>query len=526
MALTPKKSFKRLTRAPVSAAVVAREDAPLSKQLIGIMLLIVGTLGYIVTSEAEIPKAVLISLGALGLMGLFLVGLARPEIPLYLMVAYVPFSKQLAGDFGGFMTAFNLTNLLLLIIVFGWISGASTGRQAAFEWHRMHVPVFLIGLWGATAFWAITGSYGFWYFTSNVAGFKRWLDPIIIYFLFFHLVQNKQRWRNVVVIMMLSVVMVAVMAIWEYQDVRSAGSLERARVYGIADNPNSLGAFFVYYMFLFAAFWLQRLGQGLRWWLLAPFLVCFRAIMVTFSRGAYLAFALGALALAFLRSKLLFFLACGALAFALTNPWVLPEGIRYRLMESTFKNSNVELIDAYSGPGLEKRVDASAAVRFLIWEGAHRMIADHPVFGIGLGEFQRTIRRYVPELDRGYDAHNAYLLAAAEQGIPMAAAFVLLLLMTAWTAYRVYRRTDDPFIQATAMALFAGTAGLSLANMFGSRMNSMEVSGYFWMFAALMARADSWITAEERAARRQRWEERQRELKRRLHARLQGRGLR
>jgi O-antigen ligase len=519
---TPLDQLRR-KRAASAAAATARDDAPLSRRVLGMMLLVVAALGYIITSESEIPRAVLISAGALGLLGLFLVGLGRPEIPLYLMVAYLPFSKQLAGDFGGFMTAFNLTNLLLIIILFGWLSGTSTGQQPAFEGHAMHLPVFLIMLWGFASMWATVGRIGMWYFGHTLPEFKRWLDPIIIYFFFFHLIQNKQRWKNIVVIMMLSVVMVALMAIWEYLDVSNAGSLEGARVYGIADNPNSLGAFFVYYMFLFAAFWLQRLGEWRRWLLLGPLLLCFRGIMVTFSRGAYLAFALGSLALAFLRSKVLFFFACGALAFTLTNPWILPEGIRYRLMESTFKNRNVELLDAYSGPGLEQRMDTSAAVRFVIWDGAKRMIAEYPIFGIGLNNFQNVILRYV-DLDRAYDAHNAYLLAASEQGLPMLVFFILLLLMVGWTAYRVYVRTDDAFIKATALAVFAGVAGLSLANMFGSRMNSMEVSGYFWMYAALMARADVWITAEERTTALRERDTRRQALKRKMHTRFPQRG--
>lgn len=472
------------------------EDAPLSKWVFLCMLCLIGVMGLIVVTEAEFPGYVLLALGGMGMILLFLLSLARPEIPLYVMAAYLPFSKQLAGDFGGFMTAFNVTNMLLAIIILGWFTGTTTGRQPIFEGHRLHWPVGLMAGWGVLGFLVMTFKYGGWYFTGSLDELKRWLDPILLYFLFFHLVQDRQRWKNLVVIMMASVVVVALMSIWEYQDLISgAGSLERARVRGITDSPNSLGAFFVYYMFLFAAFWLERGKPRRRWWLLILFLLCFRGIMVTFSRGAYLAFAAGCLVLTFVRSKRLFLLVALAMGMMVLTPSLLPKGIHYRLVESTFKDPNTQLLEVYGAPDLETRIDRSAGLRLIIWRGARGIIADHPVFGLGFGGFMSQIHYYAG-LRTPRDAHNAYLLAAAEQGLPMVGLICLLLLMLGVVTYRVARHASDPFIRTTALGWLGGLCALAVANIFGSRMNSAEINGYFWILAALMARAHIWMRKE------------------------------
>ncbi len=474
-------------------ASILEEDRPLSMHLILVMLGVIGVLGYVVLSEAHIPSYVL-GLGCvLGGTALFFVSQVRPEITLYLLAAYLPFSKQLAGDFGGLMTALNLTNIFLVIVIWNWFVSAGSSRGSMFEPNRMHLPVVFMALWSFFSFMAAGAKYGSGYLGTYFSEYKRWLDPIICYFVFFHLVKDRQRWKNLIIIFMISVTVVACMAIWEYRSLAGASSLESSRVYGIADNPNSLGAFFVYYMFLFTGFWLHRMNRPRMWLLLIPFLLCFRGIMVTFSRGAYLAFGAGCLGLSFLRSKALFLLTCGILAFTLVNPWLLPAGIRYRL-ESTFKNKNTEITDTYGGTDLEKQVDTSSGKRLLIWEGARKMIAEYPVFGVGLGQFQANIAEYAPV---GHmDAHNAYILTAAELGIPMLIGFIAMFLMLWWTTYEVYRKHTDFFIKSTALGCFGGFTGLALANVFGSRLNSSEVAGYFWILAALMARALAWAKEE------------------------------
>ena len=458
-------------------------------------------LGLVLKSGVEIPGIVIAIVGGVGLVGLMLSSLFHPEIALYALVAYVPFSKLLPGDFGGAMTALNLTNLLFIVVIASWLFSCLTCGRPLLESHSLHVTVLLFAAWGSLAyFWfALSPDSPPGYGSERLDEFKRWLDPFIIYFLVFSGVRRGDVWRNVVTIVMTVVAVVAGLAVLDYLDVGPNASLDRSRVGGVIGQPNFLGAFLVYYMFLFASHWLQNVRRRRAWWLLFAFLLCFRGIMVTFSRGAYLAFASGLLGLAFFRKRILAVGAVALLALAALNPWLLPAGIRYRF-GTTFQTQS-EPLGEYGGVPLEEDLDKSSATRLVIWMGALQMVQAHPVLGVGLGRFSEMIVGYA-ELDRTRDAHNAYLITAAEMGVP---ALVLLLVTFGhffWVANRVHRRHPDRFVRATALGFLAGLSGLLMANMFGSRVNATEVAGYVWVLAALMARVDLDLQRESRRSSR------------------------
>ena len=485
-----------------SVAVV--EEAPLPRKLLMGLLFMALVFGYLIISETELPSQFLLFGAGLAFLLLFMVGMRRTDIPLYVLVAYLPFSKMLAGDFSGFMTAFNLTNLLLVLVVMSWAANPGREGRLKLEPHALHAPIFLMVLWAIISFGYHEGRLGIEYLGSMSGVFKRWLDPILLYFLFFSLVKDRQRWKTIVVLIMIGVTIAALMAVVDYMGMKESTSLEKSRIGGIAGQPNILGAFFVYYMFLFAGFWLQRIRQWRAWGYLIPFLLCFRGIMVTFSRGAYLAFAQGVMGLAFFKSKLLFALAVLAVGVAALNPWLLPPGIRYRL-ESTFRNRSGSIADVYTDmPDLQEELARSATVRLIVWRGGLDMIKEDPAFGVGLGRFPINIKHFTHEygLYKYVDAHNTYLITAAEMGVPALVFLIFTFLAIFRITAVVYRHHPDPFIQATALGFLGGLSGLLMANMFGSRMNTTEVSGYFWILAALMARAHRWVREAQGTRRR------------------------
>ena len=136
-------------------------------------------------------------------------------------------------------------------------------------------------------------------------------------------------------------------------------------------------------------------------------------------------------------------------------------------------------------------LDASAATRLKIWAGAVRMIADHPWVGVGYGAFPYIIGSYAGGT-KGDDAHNSYLIIASEMGIPTLVVFLWILAVIFWKSRWLYRRSRDPFFKAMALGWLGGLSGLLVANMFGSRLHSEEISSYFWILCGLIMRA-VWI---------------------------------
>lgn len=76
----------------------------------------------------------------------------------------------------------------------------------------------------------------------------------------------------------------------------------------------------------------------------------------------------------------------------------------------------------------------SSAGRIKIWSAAVEMIEDHPVLGIGPGNFSTVFTQYLPPAEnRHFYAHNDYIQSAAEIGL---AAIVII----AWMIAAIYRR--------------------------------------------------------------------------------------
>ena len=462
------------------------------KILVGFASLILA-LAYVVEKEVSLPAPIILLIALGGGAFLILNSLAGPEIPLYVLAAYIPFNYALPGTFGGTLTALNLTNLLCVVVMIGLLC-RSMKRGGFWLKSNLNVPILLFTLVGGVSLIWGSWAYGVWYLWAVIIPLKRWLTPLLFYFLTLWVVEDRRILKTVVVILMISVAVVGLLAVKEHIDIGEAGSIESERVGGIAGQPNMLAAFFVYYMFLFASFFLGNARKPRYWLLLIPFLVCFRGIQVTFSRGGYLAFFAGGLALSFFRSRVLFGVVIFVLVLALLNPVLLPEGIRYRLL-STFRGvqaSDEEAIKEVAtdiSKGEDLPLEGSAQGRLSIWKGALKIIRDHPWWGTGYGTFGAIIPYYAPELrGRRMDAHNSYLIIAAEMGIPALCIFLWVLFLVIWKSYRLYRIAKDPFVKATALGFLAGLFALIVANMFGSRVDAEEISGYFWVLAAIIVR--------------------------------------
>ncbi len=461
---------------------------------IWLMIGAIGLFAVLVAKEIAIPSAILGLLAGIGLLGLFMLGVQSPEIPLYMLVAYLPFSRKLVGDFGTMALAFNLTNILTVWVLLAYALKRLSQHQPLFQGTPLNRVIWLFCLLGAASLIRAGWEYGSWYFWQLLIPLKRWVSPIFFYFLTLWVVRDRRTFKGVAVLIMVVTTAVALMAIREYSHVADS-SFEKSRVGGIAEHSNTLGAFFVYYMFLFLGFFLTMPSQIKSWLLLIPFALCFRGIMVTFSRGAYLGFAAAGATACWFKSRWLFLVMVALALFAVANPILLPSGIRYRMGHTMKTGHSIEDED------LEQNLEKSAATRLDIWKGAVQIIKEHPLWGVGYGAFPAYIPHYVERRIGEMDAHNSYLLIAAEMGIPTLVVFFMVLVMMVYYTHWLYRHTDDPTLKSVALGFLAGLGGLCVTNMFGSRMDAQEVSGYFWILGGLVMRGVLMVREELRQGR-------------------------
>lgn len=444
-------------------------------------LALLSFLVFILVKGVALPKAVTIPIMCIGMIAFFWASFSKPQLSFLVLMAYAPFSREIVGQFGTQVVGLNLTNIMLIVILIGWAFHAGNNGHRFFEKASLNVLILAFCFWGFLSLLRAGLLYGQAYdMDSFFILFKRWVTPILLYFLGLSIVRDRETFKKTVFVIMLATFMIALMAIRDYMNA-GTGSMDSSRIGGVFAQPNMLGGFFVYNMFFFLGFFLYY-GRSLKYWLLLiPFLVCFRGIMVTFSRGAYLSFAFGASMLTFFRSKILFICVLLLLLALLANPQFLPEGIQYRLSQ-TFSGGKV------LSANVADVADSSAGKRLLVWDGAVKMIMAEPLLGFGYATFPSVIGTYAPDV-KGMDAHNTYLILAAEMGIPALLMFLLILIVVIKNSWWLLKHTEDRYFKSFALGVLGGVFGLILVNMFGSRMNSEEVSAYFWLLSGLVMRA-------------------------------------
>ncbi len=206
----------------------------------------------------------------------------------------------------------------------------------------------------------------------------------------------------------------------------------------------------------------------LRHLLLAMFGFSIIAILITYSRGAFLGLA-AVLSVLYLKSRAkliaLLLLAIGIplAASALPEKWF----------------GRMETIKTYEE-------DTSAMGRLRAWEMAYRLALDRPILGAGFRPFRPEMyERYLPEASgMRADAHSIFFQVLAEHGFTGLALYGGLILSTMLSLRRMIRRSrKDPSMQWVynyAQMLEASLVGYLVSGVFLSL-------SYFDLFYHLVA---------------------------------------
>lgn len=243
-----------------------------------------------------------------------------------------------------------------------------------------------------------------------------------------------------------------------------ANGVRLLRAYGLSDHPNIVGGCLAFGLVLLIVPSLRRSTRAAAY---AAFIPASAALVITFSRSAWLAFAGGAAVIAVVevlsrrgaaRDLLWLGLASAALPVALV------------LAYSPFFGMRVNVDNSFIGATAEQQ---SLGERIILVQSALPLIRDHPVTGVGLGASPLALRAYYPNLDASYaPPHWALLDAALETGA-LGATFYLALLVFPFVAY-IRQRHEVP-LNPSATAAVALLVSITLVGFFDY---------YTWLLAA------------------------------------------
>ena len=150
-------------------------------------------------------------------------------------------------------------------------------------------------------------------------------------------------------------------------------------------------------------------------------------------------------------------------------------------------------------PGLQTRLisissstNQSNTERLSIWQATVKMIADHPLLGVGPDNFgERYQTRYIlPSARERHqrDAHNTYLSTAAELGLLGLIAFLNL---TGQLLIAFFRRARQSVVPAWPLAGFLVVLGFCIYGTMNSLINTFWAVRLFWLMVGISFAADN-----------------------------------
>jgi len=197
-------------------------------------------------------------------------------------------------------------------------------------------------------------------------------------------------------------------------------------------------------------------------------------LLLTKSRGGYVAAAVGVLALLWLSGRwklaLVILLVC-----VVVGVWVVGYGG-----------------DAETTPNLvEQSADPSTlAFRVNVWRVALWMLADFPFTGVGMGTFNDVGALLYPFYEtQNPGTHNVHLQAGVDLGLPGLIAYLALLGLTLWMAWQAaqrFKEKERPVLHAIAIGGLSGMMALLVHGFVDNTMWNTRAAFLPWVMMGML----------------------------------------
>lgn len=302
-----------------------------------------------------------------------------------------------------------------------------------------------------------------------VYGLKRWADMWIWRFMPFvvviFLLNNYIDAKKVMLTGFAGITLTSVYAVYQ-------GLSGMSRANGFYGHPMTLGGWLCIFLPLLLIEFFERKLLGKYYWLAGlAFCICSAGLVFNATRGAWLAVAIvSAVLLIYYMFKSKRNLAVSIIFVALIST-VLVNNPKFMHRLDT-----IDDFDKYQ----------SNTERILIWQSAWNMFKDHPILGVGLGQYtenyqQKYISPQAKEPKLGH-AHNNFLQMLAENGIVGFAGFVIMFgyiilknLITWFNTKNVY-----------ALMIVSATVCLLLQGFTEYNVGNSAVIKMYWLILGLL----------------------------------------
>ena len=141
----------------------------------------------------------------------------------------------------------------------------------------------------------------------------------------------------------------------------------------------------------------------------------------------------------------------------------------------------------------QSAADVNTSERLKMWKKTVSMIKDHPLTGVGSGNWKVVIPFYGlanTVFAKGYFApdrvHNTYLQIASETGVPGAIFYFGMWVLIAVTGFKVIRKTTSNDKKILVILMLAGLSAVAVDSLFSFAVERIEHSVYMLLMGGII----------------------------------------
>lgn len=299
----------------------------------------------------------------------------------------------------------------------------------------------------------------------------RFFTYVILFFIIKYEVHSKNILNRILNIVTLSLFLVDLIGVFEYLKgmgtIQSSGASSFLRIASTLENSNNLGALCVLLIFPYIMLCIKEKNKKKRIIYGTVSFLTFLNIMLSFSRNAWIGLFLGALVFVVTYNLKLIW-GVGALGgISLLFPQ-----IRNRVKDIGNISQNLS--------------------RITLWQVAFLMIKDHPILGVGAGNYRTYYDQYINKVKfLGYGAyskfhpHNIYIKAQVELGIIGLVALISYLIILVFNVAKFYNEVENYHYKYFYKGFLSSLIAFTAMNFIDNFFSAPKVISFFWIIIAV-----------------------------------------
>ena len=386
---------------------------------------------------------------------------------------------------------------ILIIIGFAfWVFKALDKEQIKFAPSPLNLPIL--------SFMVICIFSLFWSDSPFISLIELplFLAGPILYFITINNIYDKRQIEHLLNTILISGALLGIYGILQYQGIDFsfwAKNIGRQQVFGLFGNVNYFAEYLIVPLSIAVPLFFTSNNRIKKVLLLIGILSMGTTLIITFTRGSYLGFAIALIFMFFLfqlsrgksfikKNKKIFIIILVAVII-LTLLFVIPTPLNDTGTVISKIKSRISVSQLTQSSSIKRRIAT--------WKFTALMIKDHPLLGSGLGTFKYNTLRYQARFfDQGQNrslypygianqAHNEYLQFWAEIGIIGLAVFIWLMITYFNYGIRYLKREKNEQKQGMVIGLMGAVVAVLVDGIFGFPLHLPATIVLFWLALAL-----------------------------------------